>query len=237
MVVVLAAAAYGTNLLVTHLGQNDSVVVFTDLGNTGQGSGDPSVASGAETTTTYGAASTGDDPALSSTTTIMGVGPILNWGEEAVLDGRTIEVEQPVELPERTIEVELPSEARVPDETGALSGSMLRYIVYTVVTITNTGSEPLTCAAAEFNLLGSNSSGSSGSGSSGIGGQEETLAGYEVLDLVTLRPRGIGDKSGALRAEAGRPPGQSAAGEKAPERTCLWLDERMAELAGRRNGR
>lgn len=56
------------------------------------------------------------------------------------------------------------------------------------MTITNTGSEPLTCAAAEFYLVGNNSSGSSGSGSSGIGPQEKTLAEYEVLDLATLQP-------------------------------------------------
>jgi len=118
-----------------------------------------------KTTTTYGVAPTTDDPPLSSTTTITGaVGPRLSWGEEAILDGRTIKVEQPVEAP---------------DETGAPSGFVL---VYSLVTITNTGSEPLTCAAAEFSLDGNSS------GSTGIGGLEKTLAGHEVLDLVTLQP-------------------------------------------------
>jgi len=122
---------------------------------------------GLETTrTTYVVAPTTDDPPLSSTTTIMGnVGPRLSWGQEAVLDGRTIKVEQPVEAP---------------DETGAPSGFVL---VYSLVTITNTGSEPLTCAAAQFGLDG-NSSGSTG----GFGGPAKTLAGHEVLDLVRLQP-------------------------------------------------
>ena len=108
-------------------------------------------------------------------------GPILRWGEEAVLDGRTIKVEQPVEVPGRTIKMELG--LKVPDETGAPSRSIVAYIAYSLVTITNTGSEPLTCAAGEFCLMG-NSSGSSG----GIGAPEKTLAGHEVLDLVTLQP-------------------------------------------------
>ena len=110
----------------------------------------------------------------------MGVGPILSWAEEAVLAGRTIKVEQPVEVPEQT--VELPGQGHGPDETGAPAGSILLYIAYSLVTITNTGNESLTCAAAEFFLMGNKS------GSSGIGGREKTLGGHEVLDLVTLQP-------------------------------------------------
>ncbi|MBN1628890.1 MAG: DUF4352 domain-containing protein, partial [Thermoleophilia bacterium] len=126
---------------------------------------------GLETTrTTYGVAPTIDDPSPSSTTTIMGVGPILSWGEEAVLDGRTIKVEQPVEVPERT------------EELQTHSGPIPLYLAYSLVTITNTGSDPLTCSSGEFFLMGK-SSGGTGSGSS-----EETLAGHEVLDLVTLQP-------------------------------------------------
>jgi hypothetical protein len=111
----------------------------------------------------------------------LGQGPRLRWGEEAVLDGRTIKVEQPVEAPDETIKVEQPVHA--PDETGAPSGFVLVYVAYSLVTITNTGSEPLTCAAGEFLLMG-NSSGGSG----GHSGPEKTLAGHEVLDLVTLQP-------------------------------------------------
>ena len=38
---------------------------------------------------------------MTSASTVQGQGPRLAWGEEAVLDGRTIKVEQPVEVPER----------------------------------------------------------------------------------------------------------------------------------------
>lgn len=117
-------------------------------------------------TATYGVAPSSEVPPLSSTATIMGVGPILSWGEEAVLDGRKIKVEQPVEAPDKPAEL-------LPDETA----------IYSLITITNTGNEPLTCAAAEFFLMGK-STGSSG----GIGGLEKTLAGHEVLTIVTLQP-------------------------------------------------
>jgi len=131
-------------------------------------SDEPSQPPGLETTrTTYGVAPTMDDPPLSSTTTIIGVDPFLSWGEEAVLEGRTIKVEQPVEAPDRPAEL-------LPDETAA----------YSLVTITNTGSEPLTCAAGEFCLMGKSSGGTGRDFSS-----EKTLAGHEVLDhLVTLQP-------------------------------------------------
>ena len=149
VVVVLAGVSAGLVTGLSHLRGTQSVIVFTD-------------------------APTTDDPSLSSTTTTMGVGPRLAWGEEAVLDGRTIKVEQPVEVPGVTLTVEVPDNSRAPS---------VLVVAYSLVTITNTGSEPLTCAAQEFSLMG-NSSGSTG----GIGGPGETLAGHEVLDLVTLQP-------------------------------------------------
>jgi hypothetical protein len=109
--------------------------------------------------------------AMTSASTVQGQGPRLAWGEEAVLDGRTIKVEQPVELPDETVEV--------PSHMGAPS---VLVVAYSLVTITNTGSEPLTCSSGEFSLMGKSS------GSSGTGAPEKTLAGHEVLDLVTLQP-------------------------------------------------
>lgn len=133
--------------------------------STNTGATRDSAETGSETTTTYGAALTGDDPPPSSTTTIMGdVGPRLTWGEMAILDGRTIKVEQPVEAP---------------DETGAPSGFT---VAYSMVTITNTGSEPLICVAAEFSLEGNSS------GSTGHAGPKKMMAGHVVLDRVTLQP-------------------------------------------------
>ena len=147
VVVALAAVSAGLVTGLGHLRGTQSVIVLTD-------------------------APTTDDPSLSSTTMVMGVGPRLAWGEEAILDGRTIKVEQPVEVPDETVEG--------PDERGAPS---VWVAAYSLVTITNTGSEPLTCAAQKFYLMGKRS-GTSG----GIGVSEKTLAGHEVLDLVTLQP-------------------------------------------------
>ncbi len=110
--------------------------------------------------------------AMTSASTVQGQGPRLAWGEEAVLDGRTIKVEQPVELREETVDV--PAGSHMPS---------VRLVVASLVTITNTGSEPLTCSCGEFSVMG-NSSGSTG----GIGGPGETLAGHEFLDVVTLQP-------------------------------------------------
>lgn len=149
VVVAMAAVSAGLVTGLSHLRGTQSVIVFTD-------------------------APTTDGPFLSSTTTVMGVGPQLAWGEEAVLDGRTIKVERPVEVLGATVTVEVPDNSLAP--------SVLA-VAYSLVTITNTGSEPLTCAAEEFSLMG-NSSGSTG----GIGGLGETLAGHDVLDLVTLQP-------------------------------------------------
>jgi hypothetical protein len=109
---------------------------------------------------------------MTNASTVQGQGPALAWGEEAVLDGRTIKVEQPVEAP---------------DETEAAGGmgvgaSSILVAVYSLVTITNTGSEPLTCSSGEFFLMGKSS------GSSGTGAPQKTLAGHDVLDLVTLQP-------------------------------------------------
>jgi hypothetical protein len=147
VVVALAAVSAGLVTGLSHLRGTQSVIVLTD-------------------------APTTDDPSLSSTTMVMGVGPRLAWGEEAILDGRTIKVEQPVEVPDETVEG--------PDERGAPS---VWVAAYSLVTITNTGSEPLTCAAQKFYLMGKRS-GTSG----GIGVSEKTLAGHEVLGLVTLQP-------------------------------------------------
>jgi hypothetical protein len=147
VVVALAAVSAGLVTGLSHLRGTQSVIVFTD-------------------------APTTDAPSLSSTTTIMGVGPRLAWGEEAILDGRTIKVEQPVEVSDETVEV--PAGSHAPS---------VRLVAYSLVTITNTGSEPLTCAAQEFFLMGK-SSGSTGDWDRG----EKTLAGHEVLHVVTLRP-------------------------------------------------
>ena len=146
VVVALAAVSAGLVTGLSHLHGTQSVIVFTD-------------------------APTTEGPSLSSTTTTMGVGPRLAWGEEAVLDGRTIKVERPVELPDETSEDPVEAHIRV-----------VRFVVYSLVTITNTGSEPLTCSSGEFFLMGKTS------GSSGTGAPEKTLAGHDVLDLVTLQP-------------------------------------------------
>ena len=177
---------------------------------------------GSGPTTTYGVATVDRRPA-SATTTIMGVGPVLSWGEEAVLDGRTIKVEQPVEVPERT--EELPTHLPQP---GTPSGSILLYIAYSLVTITNTGSEPLSCAAAEFYLDGNNSSGSSGSGSSGIGSKEKTMAGHEVLDLVTLQPGESTTRTVLFQLKQGDHPAKVLLGKRLPNgsvysSTSQWL--------------
>ena len=125
---------------------------------------------------------TEQSPASSTTSTSVVQGPKLSWGEEAVLAGRTIKVERPVEVPGRTITIKVGPSVVVPDETGAPSRSIVVYIAYSLVTITNTGSEPLTCAAGEFSLMGNSS------GGSGIAGPEKTVDGHQVLDLVTLQP-------------------------------------------------
>lgn len=74
----------------------------------------------------------------------MGVGPRLAWGEEVLLDGRTIKVERPVEAPD---------EKEAAGGMGVDASSVL-VAAYSLVTITNTGSEPLTCVAQEFSLMG-----------------------------------------------------------------------------------
>jgi hypothetical protein len=174
VVVGLAAVSAGLITGLSHLRGTQSVIVFTDAPTT-QG---PSLSS---TTTIVDTPTTGA-ASLSSTTTTMGVGPRLAWGEEAVLDGRTIKVERPVELPDQTSEDPVEAHMRV-----------VRFVVYSLVTITNTGSEPLTCSSGEFFLMGKTS------GSSGTGAPEKTLAGHDVLDLVTLQP---GESvTGAVRFE------------------------------------
>jgi hypothetical protein len=116
-----------------------------------------------ETATTSGSASTTDQPTLSTTTSTTPVqGPKLKWGETAVLEGRTIRVEGPIEDPAGT---------------GSRPGSK---VVYCVVTVTNTGSKNLTFVASEFFLEGNSS------GSTGIGSPEGTVGGHPVLDGMTL---------------------------------------------------
>jgi hypothetical protein len=182
VVVALAAVSAGLVTGLNHLRDTQSVIVFTD----GAATDDPSLVSTTTviTPTTEGPSlvstttvitPTTEGPSLSSTTTTMGVGPTFAWGEEAVLEGRTIMVEQPVEAPDETVEAS--------GELG-VGASSVRVAVYSLVTITNTGSEPLTCASQEFFLMGK-SSGSSGTNF----GSEKTLAGHGVLDyLVTLQP-------------------------------------------------
>jgi hypothetical protein len=167
VVVVLAAVSAGLVTGLSHLRGTPSVIVFTDAPTT-EG---PSLSS---TTTVMGVggAPTTEGPSLSSTTTSMGQGPRLTWGEEAVLDGRTIKVERPVEVPGDTVEKS--------DHTGK---SSVWVAAYCLVTITNTASEPLTCSSGEFFLMGKRS-GSTGDWDRG----EKTLAGHEVLHVVTLRP-------------------------------------------------
>jgi|WetSurMetagenome_2_1015567.scaffolds.fasta_scaffold18781_4 hypothetical protein len=165
VVVALAAVSAGLVTGLSYLRGTQSVIVFTD-GATTEG---PSLSS----TTTVMDTPTTDAPSLFSTTTTMGVGPRLAWGEEAVLEGRTIMVERPVEAPDEAVELS--------GELGV--GASSAYVaVYGLVTITNTGSEPLTCSSGEFFLMGKSS------GSSGTGAPEKTLAGHEVLDIVTLQP-------------------------------------------------
>jgi hypothetical protein len=164
VVVALAAVSAGLVTGLRYLRDTHSVIVFTD----GVTTDDPSLVSTTTVTTP-----TTEGPSLSSTTTTMGVGPRLAWGEEAVLDGRTIKVERPIEAPDETVEVS--------GELGVGAPSVL-VAAYSLVTITNTGSEPLTCSSGEFFLMGKRS------GSSGTGASEKMLAGHEVLDLVTLQP-------------------------------------------------
>ena len=94
--------------------------------------------------TTYGVApSTGAASATTPPTAETVQEPRLNWGEAAALEGRTIRVSEPMEDPQAT--------GSRPDLK----------VVYSMVTITNTGSEPLTYVASEFFLEG-NSGGSTG---------------------------------------------------------------------------
>lgn len=118
-----------------------------------------------ETVTTSGVAHTTDSPPDSTTTsTSSAQGPKLKWGEAAVLGGRTVRVDEPIEDAEAT---------------GSRPGSK---VVYSMVTITNTGSKALTFVASELFLEGNSS------GSTGIGGPEKTVDGHPVLDSVTLAP-------------------------------------------------
>ena len=115
--------------------------------------------------TTYGVApSTGAASATTPPTAETVQEPRLNWGEAAALEGRTIRVSEPMEDPQAT--------GSRPDLK----------VVYSMVTITNTGSEPLTYVASEFFLEGNSG------GSTGIAGQPTTVGGQPVLARGMLAP-------------------------------------------------
>ena len=189
VVVALAAVSAGLVTGLSHLRGTQSVIVFTD-------------------------APTTDAPSLSSTTTTMGQGPRFAWGEEAVLDGRTIKVEQPVEVRDETVEV----------PTGSHAPSV-RLVAYSLVTITNTGSEPLTYAAQEFFLMGKSS------GVDGRLGSRRKDAGWtRGLACRDASARRVGRGDGVLRPFTRRPPGQGAVRNKGLDGKRSYLDERMAGL-------
>jgi len=87
------------------------------------------------------------------------------WGESATVGGGAITVGLPVEDPA--------AQATQPGFKG----------LYSVVTITNTGKDPITYAASDFSLEGQSS------GSGGISGtQSSRVGGYPTMDKGTLDP-------------------------------------------------
>ena len=124
------------------------------------------------TTTTFGHAQTTDSrPASSTPSTDTPQGPTLSWGETAALEGRTVTVSEPVDDPQAV---------------APWPGSRM---VYSIVTIVNTGSTTLTYRASEFFLEG-NGSGSSGLPPRGGGASDATVGGQPMLEAGggTLAP-------------------------------------------------
>jgi hypothetical protein len=122
------------------------------------------------TTTSAPAEAAGSASASPTSTTPAPSGPKLSWGETATLESRTVTVSKPVEDP---------------DASGA-HPEWKTY--YSIVTITNTGDDPLNYTASEFTLEG-NSSGSVGIGAPGIvGDSNPTVGGEPLLKAGTLEP-------------------------------------------------
>lgn len=113
---------------------------------------------------TNGASSSTVPPTTSTTSGERSSGQQLSWGEVCRLGGREVTVERPVIKPEYT---------------GTRPGSML---VYSLVTIRNTGTETLECSGAEFLLEGRSS------GSTGIRTLDGTIDGLPILFQAKLSP-------------------------------------------------
>jgi hypothetical protein len=101
-------------------------------------------------------------------------GPALNWGQVATLKDRTVSVSKPIEDLEAVISL--------PEASPWAQMGVQPKVVYSLVTITNTGDSTLTYDASAFQIEGKSS------GGNGSVGLATSLGGHTTLGRGTLLP-------------------------------------------------